>query len=136
MIATKMYPHASTPKEAVLRFLDHSEKHMELTSYDPNHPSRQYRHGHLPPIRRMERKLEELRAMQHRSLPNTMTAPSLGNNASYLDFRYSTVPMTTAAAQAHRKAGRKKTRKVQAASLVAAETDVAAASEDDSRESQ
>ena len=97
MIAKKMFPNSDSNLQSVLKFLDHSEKHMELNSYDKQKP------GQLPPIKRVDRKIEELRTMYRGSTTRSSTG------SIYVDYR-------TKPPELGRKGGRKKPRKLRATS--------------------
>ena len=89
MIARKMYSSADSPLQSVLKFLDHSEKYMEFSHDHKQKP------GQLPPLRKVDRKIEELRTMQSGS--NRMST----RNSLFIDFR--TIPVKMSRKPARRK---------------------------------
>ena len=105
MIARRMYSNAYSPLQSVVKFLDHSEKYME---FGHDHKGRS---GQLPPLKRYDKRIEELRATYY------------GNNKKtgvYVDIKSNPV-------EGSRKYGRRKSRKTRVATP---------ASEEDSPESQ
>ena len=105
MIARKMYSNVGDAHQAVVKFLDHSEKYMEVGTDHKRRP------GELPPLKRYDKRIEELRATYYGNYKKT---------GVYVDIK-------SQAAEGSRKHCRRKSRKTRVAAPV---------SEEDSPESQ
>ena len=91
MIARKMYANADSPLQSVVKFLDHSEKHMEFSQDHKCRP------GQLPPLKRYDKRIEELRATYYGVNPK--------KTGVYVDIK------STPVMETRRKPGRRKPRR-------------------------
>ncbi len=81
MIAQKIFPYKDNPLQSVLKFLDQSEKYLE---FGPDHRPRP---GHLPPLKTIDKKIEELRKIY-----NGYNRRTIGQSY-YIDYKISPIDL-------------------------------------------